>query len=414
MLEDVYVDAATLRRFRSCVLGSHVERFCAWLQERGYDGMTVRLKMSILGRFDGWVRESQIAVGDLDERRALEFITSHRREGWGYRGAEYTVVQFVGFLRRAGVVAACAQPRDDSPTGLLLGRFDTYLRDERGLAPCTISSYRFVVRPFVARYFADAADSPAAVRAGQVRSFLLDRTRGVPPRRAQTVASAMRSFLRFLFLRGETPIDLAHAIPTVRQGRGAAMPRHLALHEVERVLRACDLSSHTGRRDHAILLLCARLGLRAGEVLALELDDVRWREGEIRVRGKGLLRDRLPLPRDVGEAIASYLRKDRRAAECRRLFLCTKAPQRGSSHVSSVSTIVHRAFVRAGLDPAPGGAHVLRHSLATAMIRRGASMTEIGEVLRHRSGATTEIYAKLDFSALREVALPWPVAGGGR
>jgi integrase len=184
---------------------------------------------------------------------------------------------------------------------------------------------------------------------------------------------------------------------------------------VERLLRSCDDTSATGRRDHAILLLLARLGLRAGEVLALELDDLDWREGEIVVRGKGLVRDRLPLLPDVGAAIALYLRKDRPPpARSRRLFLCRKAPHRGFSHPSSVTTIVERAFARVGLHPAARGAHTLRHSLATAMLRRGASLTEIGEVLRHRSPSTTEIYAKLDFGALRDVALPWPLAGGGR
>jgi site-specific recombinase XerD len=226
------------------------------------------------------------------------------------------------------------------------------------------------------------------------------------------VAIALRSFLRFLFLRRHVPVDLSHAVPRVRQWRLASVPRHLPPEDVERILRTCDLSSATGRRDHAILLLLARLGLRASEIRTLELGDLHWRAGEIVVRGKGLVRDRLPLLPDVGEAIARYLRKDRPPAPCRQVFLCRKAPHRGFSHPSSVSTLVARAFARAGLDPAVHGAHVLRHSLATAMLRRGASLAEIGEVLRHRSATTTEIYAKLDFGALRDVALPWPAAGG--
>jgi integrase len=169
-----------------------------------------------------------------------------------------------------------------------------------------------------------------------------------------------------------------------------------------------------GRRDYAILLLLGRLGLRASEVVALELGDIRWREGEIVIRGKGLVRDRLPLLPDVGEALALYLSKDRPSAASRRVFLCSRAPRRAFVYPSTISTIVARALDRTGLTPPTRGAHLLRHSLATTMIRRGASLAEIGQVLRHRSPNSTEIYAKLDFAALRDVALPWPAAGGAR
>jgi site-specific recombinase XerD len=228
------------------------------------------------------------------------------------------------------------------------------------------------------------------------------------------MGTALRSFLRFLFLRGETAMDLTHAVPTVRRWRLASVPRHLPAPDVERLLRACKCAPVTGRRNHAVLLLLARLGLRASEVMALELGDLRWWEGEIIVRGKGRVRDRLPLVAEVGEAIALYLRTDRPTGSSRRVFLCSRAPHRGFAHPSTVSTIVARALAQAGLAPATRGAHLLRHSLATAMLRRGASFTEIGQVLRHRSPNTTEIYAKLDFGALRDIALPWPTTRGAR
>jgi site-specific recombinase XerD len=169
-----------------------------------------------------------------------------------------------------------------------------------------------------------------------------------------------------------------------------------------------------GRRDYALLLLLARLGLRAGEIVAMQLDDIDWRSGEILVRGKGLLYDRMPLPVDVGQALAVYLRHDRPSSKTRCVFVCRKAPQRGFSGPSTVSTIVRRALDRAGLHPGFKGAHLLRHSLATSMIRSGASMSEIGEILRHRSPSTTEIYAKLDFEGLRSLAQPWPNLGGAQ
>jgi integrase len=234
------------------------------------------------------------------------------------------------------------------------------------------------------------------------------------PGRAKLMVTAIRSFLRFLFQRGQIEIDLAEAVPTVADWRLSTIPKYLSVEEIEGLLDACDQSTNIGRRNYAILVLLARLGLRAGEVVGLELDDIDWRTGEIVVRGKGLLHDRLPLLPEVGEAFAAYLRWDRPLVSTRRVFLRTQAPLRGFAGPSTVSTIVRRALERAGLNPPLKGAHLLRHSLATEMLRSGASMAEIGEILRHRSPNTTEIYANVDFAGLRALAQPWPVTGGGR
>jgi len=228
------------------------------------------------------------------------------------------------------------------------------------------------------------------------------------------MATAFRSFFRFLFQNGELQANLAAAVPAIADWRLSTVPKYLLPKEVDRVLAGCDRQTSTGRRDFAILLLLARLGLRAGEVVALQLDDIDWRAGEILVRGKGLLHDRMPLPVDVGEALTSYLRTDRPPCKTRRVFVCMKAPRSGFAGPSTLTTIVRRALDRADLHPAMRGAHVLRHSLATTMLRSGASMTEIGEILRHRTPNTTEIYAKLDFDGLRSLAHPWPSVGCGR
>jgi site-specific recombinase XerD len=226
--------------------------------------------------------------------------------------------------------------------------------------------------------------------------------------------TALRSFFRFLFLRGETDRDLAGAVPPIPEWRLAEVPKYLTPEEVEQVVRVCRRDTGVGQRDHAILLLLARLGLRASEVIALDLEDVDWRAGVLKVRGKGGYHDRLPLPADVGEALATYLRHHRPPCTTRRLFIRTRAPHRGFANPSSISTIVDRALNRAGLHPDRQGAHLLRHSLATGMLRSGASLDEIGEVLRHRASSTTEIYAKVDISGLRSLALPWPTSGGER
>jgi site-specific recombinase XerC len=226
------------------------------------------------------------------------------------------------------------------------------------------------------------------------------------------MTTAFRSFFRFLFQIGELPVNLAASVPTVADRRLSTVPKYLVAEEVHRMVGCCNRQTSAGRRDYAILLLLARLGLRAGEVVSLHLQDIDWRAGEILIRGKGLLHDRMPLPVDVGEALASYLRMDRPPCKTRRVFVCLKAPQSGFAGPSTVTTIVRRALARAGLDPAFKGAHVLRHSLATSMLRSRASMGEIGEILRHRVSSTTEIYAKLDFDALRSLAHPWPSNGG--
>jgi site-specific recombinase XerD len=349
-----------------------------------------------------------------EERRIEAFVRCRRRQGRTYRGYRQTLLDLVEQVHAAEVVRA-AEPRDDdTPAAALLARYAAYLRHERGITEGTIAAYHSFVRAFVVERLDGGTGRPDALAASDVREFLLARVRSLIPKRAQYLATTLRSFLRFLFLRGETAVDLSLAVPTVRRWRLSSVPRYLPAEDVHRLLQSCDLSSATGRRDHAILLLLARLGLRAGKLIALDLDDLHWRTGEIVVRGKGLVRDRLPMLPDVGKALASYLEKDRPSCGSRRVFLCRRAPLRGISHPSTISTIVARALGRAGLKPAMRGAHLLRHSLATTMVRRGASLAEIGQVLRHRSPNTTEIYAKLDFDKLRDVAMPWPTAGGAR
>ncbi len=414
MLEDFFVVPAAARRLRSCVLGVHLDAFCARLADLGHPRATIRHKLWVVSCLTHWMADTHVGVVDLDDGDADKFIDARRRRGRTCRGFRPTVLQLIEQLRSAGVVQTPEPARDSAPTAILLARYEEYLRRERALAEGTITAYRPLVRAFVAEHCGGGAARLDAVRSQDVRDFLLARVRRMAPKRAQYMGTALRSFLRFLFLRGETGTDLALAVPTVRQWRLSSVPRYIPARDVERLLRACDPSSITGRRDHAVLLLLARLGLRASEVGALELGDLRWREGEIVVRGKGMVRDRLPLLPDVGEALALYIRKDRPPGSSRRVFLCRRAPHRGFAHPSTVTTIVARALLRAGLAPATRGAHLLRHSLATGMVRRGASLAEIGQVLRHRSPNTTEIYAKLDFGALRDVALPWPTTAGAR
>ena len=409
MLEQ-YVTPGLADRLRGGIFGDHVETFCGSMVDLKYQPSTIRHKLWTVSCLQRWMQAERVKLEEFDERLIDRMREARRRRGRVCRNLRTTLSQLLCHLRACGAVA---RPVPPTPTemDLLLAPYEQHLRRERGLAECTTHNYSKYVREFVADRF-DEHPKFAALRSQDVRDFCLKRMRTMVPKRAQFMGSALRSFLRFLFLHGETTIDLSLALLTVRSWRLVGVPAHISSEEAGQLLCSCDRSSGVGRRDYAILLLLARLGLRGGEVVALELGDLHWRDGEIHVRGKGLVRDRLPLLVEVGEALVQYLQHGRPTSECRRVFLRQRAPYRGLGHPSTVSTIVARALDRAGLTPAQRGAHLLRHSLATEMIRHGASMSEIGQVLRHRSPNTTEIYAKVDFDALRDVAMPWPTSGG--
>lgn len=388
--------------------------FADSLMESGYAATTIQSKLGLLIDLGEWLRRRGLAVKDLDERRIETFITDRRRKGLLRRGDRTTVRQLLDHLREHHVVQRVTPTCDVSPLAAILDRYEKHLRSERGLTTATIINYLPFARKFLSDRFGEGPFLLKVVRPRDISGFILRHARTMSCRRAQLMTTVFRSFFRFLFQRGELQVDLAPSIPTVADWRLSTLPRYITAEEVIRVLGSCDRHTATGRRDYALLLLLARLGLRAGEIVAMQLEDIDWRSGEILVRGKGLLYDRMPLPVDVGQALAVYLRHDRPSSKTRRVFVCRKAPQRGFSGPSTVSTIVRRALDRAGLHPGFKGAHLLRHSLATSMIRSGASMSEIGEILRHRSPSTTEIYAKLDFEGLRSLAQPWPNLGGAQ
>lgn len=414
MLEKFLERLETDRREQRNPLFVHARSFAASLMERGYAATTMQSKLGLIVDLGRWLGRRGLAVTDLDERRIETFIAGRRRNGLCRRGDRTTVRQLLDHLREHNVVPNVTPTRDESPLAAILDRYEKHLRSERGLTTATIINYLPFARKFLNDRFGEGPFFLREVRPSDISGFVLRHARSMNCRRAQLMTSAFRSFFRFLFQHGELPVDLAPSVPTVADWRLSIIPKYLTPAEVARVLGSCDRHTATGRRDYAILLLLARLGLRAGEIVALQLNDIDWRSGEILVRGKGLLHDRMPLPVDVGQALASYLRHDRPSCKTRRVFVCMKAPQRDFAGPSTVSTIVRRALGRTGLHPGFKGAHLFRHSLATSMIRSGASMGEIGEILRHRRASTTEIYAKLDFEGLRLLAQPWPAVGGAQ
>ncbi len=397
------------------VIGAYVDSFGAYLAACGYAGGTIQSQRKLLGHFNEWLIRRRCAIHQLNDELVAAFLKRCTRRGRLHRGDANTLRQFLIHLQTRGVLPPLATVVDDSPVGQLRREYAQYLTAERGLAPVTVSSYVDVLGRFLGDQFGDSPLDVGALTVSTITTFVIRQARTMSPRYAQGIVSALRSICRFLRQRGAIDRDLAAALPSVSDGRLATIPKYLNPEEVERVLQTCGRHTAVGRRDYAILLLLARLGLRAGEIIALELEDIRWRAGEILVRSsKRLPQDRLPLVADVGDALATYLRRDRPPHATRRVFLCTRAPRRGFGNPSTVSAIVRRALARAGLSPALKGAHLFRHSLATRMLRHGASLPEIGVVLRHRAVQTTEIYAKVDLDTLRALAHRWPETGGQR
>jgi site-specific recombinase XerD len=395
-------------RPREGVFRSHLDSFIATAVELGYARFTVRDRQRLLRDLERWLERRSLKLVDLDEQVADHFLKNRRHQGKLRRGHPRAIAHFLEYVRQKGAIPSPGPALDNSPLATLCKRYQCYLQKERGLSSQTVVRYWRPLRRFLVERFGGTRISVRELVPSDISKFLLRHARPGPSSAVKLIVPALRSFFRFLFQHGETKTDLAGAVPRVPTWRLAEVPKYLTPAEVEQVVHACERNTAVARRDRAIILLLARLGLRASEVIALELDDIDWRGGVLTVRGKGGYHDRLPLPADVGEAIAVYLRESRPRCAARCVFIRCKAPQRGFAHPSSLSTIVCRALNRAGLQPSLKGAHILRHSLATGMLRGGASLDEIGEILRHRTPNTTEIYAKVDINSLRSLALPWP------
>jgi site-specific recombinase XerD len=318
----------------------------------------------------------------------------------------------LSMLRQKGIVKPYQPPVADNARSKIAAEFHCYLLQELGRSLSTAKNYVPFIDRFLMERFRNKTPDLASLRAPDVTGFVMRHAHQLSPVRAGIMVTALRSFFRYLLHRGAIATDLAGCVPTVPNWSLSTLPRFLPANAVEKLLQRSDRKTAVGRRNHAILLLLARLGVRAGEVIKLSLDDIDWASGQITIHGKGRRSARLPLPADVGAALATYLRRDRPASANRRVFLRHRAPLTGFANPSTLSSIVRRALKRAGIESAHTGAHVLRHSLATSMLRQGRSLDEIGELLRHQSPNTTAIYAKVDVAALHTLALPWP--GGGR
>lgn len=375
------------------------------LARLGYKVEQTDKHMRVLAQLSGWMAQRGVGPGALSAEVVEEFFCERRQAGHVWLITGMAAKPLLGFLREAGVVPPPSRPVPSSPAGVLVERYLEFLVSQRGLVPATVAHYGVAARLFIEAVGGHEGRDLGSLSAAEVTRFVTGACARPVKLSARELVSALRSFLRFLHVEGVTAGPLAQAVPAYASWTASALPRPLPAEQTARLLASCDRRTAHGRRDYAVLVLLSRLGLRAGEVAGLVLEHIDWRAGELVVRGKGPREERLPLPADVGEAVAGYLRRGRPNAASRAVFLRCFAPLVGLSP-TGVTWVVYFACERAGLPRV--GAHRLRHSAACDMLRAGASLAEIGQVLRHRRAGTTAIYAKVDHAALSPLARPWP------
>ena len=399
---DRCLDAGALQTF--------IDAFVHQLQGERHTALTISNYENSARHFADWLCSSNIQLDQVGEDIILRFA-EHRCECPGNRrlasvSPRYVrrVRRFIRFLVHRGVLTAMVPPAPKK-IDLQIVAYQEWLRHHRGISEPTIDRHGSMIM----RLLAGLGNDPEAYDAALVRRVILDEAKRSSRPHVKTMTTAIRGYLRFLATAGLCRPGLDHAVPIIPQWRLSALPRYLPASSVEQVIASCDLTKPHGIRDRAILLLLARLGLRAGDILTMRLDDIAWNEGTIRVCGKGRREIRLPLPQDAGDAILDYLSRARPSFDEVRIFLRSSAPFRPFKGPSVISGVVRLALERAGIADAPTrGANLLRHSAATSMLRAGASLDAVGTVLRHRSIDTTAHYAKVDVAMLRQVVQTWP------
>jgi site-specific recombinase XerD len=414
-MERTYESAAALVGRAAGPLAGRLGAFVGSLIDQQFTASVIYVKAQHALAFDRWLAKRGVVLGALGDVHIERYQHRHRRRHQRIlaetrRRERNHITQLLQFLRDHG---ACPAARTETTAADdLAARYERHLQAQQGLAATTIERYGTIARRFLDERFGRGAVDLRTLCAGDLIAFVRRRAKSLQPPALKCVATAMRSFLRYAQYRGEVATALAAAVPTVAAWTTTpAVPKAISPEHAQRAIDSCDLATAVGLRDRAVVLLLARLGLRGHEIIALQLEDCDWDSGHLRVRSKNRREQLLPMPIDVGAAIAAYLQQGRPTSTDRHLFLLSRAPIRGLRR-DAVGTIVRYALQRAQVDAPHRGSHQFRHALAVRMLQRGASLREIGEVLRHQSPQVTSIYARVDIDALRSLAMPWP--GGAR
>lgn len=403
-----FADQETISRFHLHPLGKYMDEYAQWLHQSGYSRENARCKLRNVARWSLWLKRNGIAGSQLNHEHLAKFLKMKVRKSPPFRREdEANLKQFLDFLQRQGVTQVTKQ-REATAVEEFAAKFASYLASERALLKSTIEQYTAHAAGFLKEYFEGRSVDFAKIDSVDVSRYVQRTASRKSRNNAKLMCTALRSLFRFARHQGLLATQLDAAVPSVANWRLASIPYSLPTESVERILSCCNRETCIGKRDYAIILLLARLGLRAGEIITLSLEDIDWRSGIITVHGKGTQRSQMPLPPDVGEAVAAYLQDGRTKSSSRKIFLRSQAPIRGFNRSEAITTLVNRAIKRSGITGAKSGAHQFRHSIATNLLGGGASLSEIAELLRHRTIDCTTIYAKVDLPSLRTLALPWP------
>lgn len=407
-------DQIVLSRVPEGPLATYLEPFAKSLREQGYAQCSIHRQVRLAACFSRWLVQCKVTLRSLTSDHPRRYLRYRVRRVRLCQGDSAALQHVLDFLRHGRVIPAekkvSAYPK--TPAERCSHAYEQHLREVRGLARATIINYVPFICSFLKDRFGSGPATLSHLCARDIVGFVRRQAPLLHPKRAKLLTSALRSFLQYARFLGKVKLDLAAAVPVVANWSMSSIPRAIGTDAVRQLLASIDRRTALGRRDYAVLLLLARLGLRSGEVAFLELDDIDWKAGQLSVRGKSGQRADLPLQLEVGRAIASYMRYGRPQCASRRVFLRIKAPVRGFLGASGIGSIVRHRLLRAGVEAPTHGTHQFRHGLATEMLRQGASLGEIGELLGHHNPQTTKIYTKVDLGALRTLALPWP--GGVR
>ncbi len=412
MLDYFFRSPTRLRQLRRGPLGEHLDGLAAELRRHGYTMSTARRILPIAGRFSRFLEAVGVAnVAAIDEALTARFVAEELGSEGLYHGAGRVMACLLAYLHGQGIAARTPVPKQEGPHDALLEEYDEHLRTVRGLAASTRYNYRKGALRFLAWLDGHRVGTPLAELVGSdVLAFVLDCVETPNGRSRDLLANQLRSFLRYLRWNGTVQEHLDRVVPSVRRYRLATLPRHLPWTQVRAVIDSVDTTQSEGMRDKAILLMLAGLGLRNHEVRHLECGDIVWRKAQVRVRrSKGSKERILPLPEEVGVAVADYLLHGRPLLEIPQVFVRHRAPQGPFSTTTAVAAVVasHLKRARIPVTTAGRGAHLLRHSLATRMVNEGVRIKDIADILGHSSIDTTAVYAKVDIAGLAEVALPF-------
>ena len=408
MIAEEYLGRSRLfQRLRSGPHGQLVELYAARLVRDGLARQGTGRCLSLISDLLSWVARTRATLTDLNEHMVERYLRHRARKQSIQPGDRAALKRLLSVLREAGTIAPAALP-PITPQDQIFEEYGDYLRRDRGLAGKSIIRHLPVIRRFLREVCPAGANDLGKISREDVTRYIERHARDWSPGSGKVMCWVLRAFLRYLHHRGLNPLALAGCVPSIRRWKLTSLPTYLSATQVQKVLDGCDRTTALGRRDYAILMMLARLGLRADEVATLTLDDIDWRSGEMLVRAKGRQRARMPMPPDVGATVVASLRDGRPTSSCRRLFLRALAPKVGFASGCAITMIAKTALARAGIRGyAQQGAHIFRHSLATELLRSGATLSEIGQLLRHESHDTTRIYAKVDIEALRTLSLPW-------